>query len=241
MKKLTATTLIALLAASAVFGGRKTSQLRDWHFNLGDATDAKNENFDCSRWEKVRIPHDWAIDKPFDMNIDIQYAKVEADGDKTYKLRTGRTGALPCFGVGWYRTSFELDKEEAQKRVFLEFDGAMSLAKIYINSELAGERPYGYSSFCVDATKFVKAGKNQVAVRLDNKEQSSRWYPGAGLYRFVRVVVKENSHIKYNGVFATTPNVSADSAMVKIETEVENPDKLSVEHKIFDKNKSSRG
>ncbi len=237
MKKLTATTLIALLAASTVFGGRKTSQLRDWHFNLGDATDAKNENFDCSRWEKVRIPHDWAIDKPFDMNIDIQYAKVEADGDKTYKLRTRRTGALPCFGVGWYRTSFELDKEEAQKRVFLEFDGAMSLAKIYINSELAGERPYGYSSFCVDATNFVKAGKNQVAVRLDNKEQSSRWYPGAGLYRFVRVVVKEKSHIKYNGIFATTPNVSADSATVKIETEVENPDKLSVEHKIFDKNK----
>lgn len=174
MKKLAITALISLLAVSAVFGGRKTSQLRDWHFNLGDVPNANDANFDCSRWEKVRIPHDWAIGKPFDMNIDLQYAKVEADGDKTYNLRTGRTGALPCFGVGWYRTSFKLDKAEAQKRVFLEFDGAMSLAKVYVNSELAGERPYGYSSFCVDATKFVKAGKNQVAVRLDNKEQSSR-------------------------------------------------------------------
>lgn len=106
----------------------------------------------------------------------------------------------------------------------------MSLAKVYVNSELAGERPYGYSSFCVDATKFVKAGEKTVAVRLDNKTGSSRWYSGAGLYRFVRVVAKEKSHIKYNGIFATTPSVSADSATVKIETEVENPDKLAVEH-----------
>ena len=102
MKKYTTTALLAMLAALSAFAQRQTQNLRDWKFNMGDTPDAQAQDFDCSRWESVRVPHDWAIGKPFDMNIDIQYVKVEADGDKTYKLRTGRTGALPCFGIGWY-------------------------------------------------------------------------------------------------------------------------------------------
>lgn len=234
MKKYTTTALLVMLAALSAFAQRQTQNLRDWKFNMGDTPDAQAQDFDCSRWESVRVPHDWAIGKPFDMNMDIQYVKVEADGDKTYKLRTGRTGALPCFGIGWYKTQFDLPENLDGKRVFLEFDGAMSNATVYINSQLAGERPYGYSSFSIDATKFVKAGKNQVAVRLDNKEQSSRWYSGAGLYRFVRLVIKDATHIKYNGVYATTPKITNDAATVKVSAEIENADGATVENRIFD-------
>ena len=150
MKKLLAS--ICLMGAFASFADRTVQPLREWKFVLGDPQCAESSAFDDSSWQPVRVPHDWAIDKPFDMNIDMQYVKVEADGETEENLRTGRTGALPCFGKAWYRTAIDVPAD-ASKRVFLEFDGAMSQAKVYVNGEFAGGRPYGYSSFCVEITK----------------------------------------------------------------------------------------
>ncbi len=210
----------------------------DWKFSLGDIENAQKPSFDDSKWENVIVPHDWAIGKPFDMNIDMQVVKVDADGETTAKLRTGRTGALPCFGVGWYRKTINIPASQKGKKVFLEFDGAMSNAKIYVNGEFAGEWAYGYSSFEIDASKFVKFGeKNLIAVRLFNEEQSSRWYSGAGLYRNVRIVYKDPTHIVKDGLFITTPKIEKDNATVSVKTEISKPKNVAkIEHKILDAN-----
>lgn len=185
--------------------------------------DAVKKNFNDSEWENVIVPHDWAIDKPFDMRIDMQSVQVLEDGDKAPKMRTGRTGALPAFGIGYYRTSFKSDESMVGKRIRIEFDGAMSLAKVYLNGEYVGEWPYGYSSFAFDITdKWNFNGENIIAVRLENKPESSRWYSGAGLYRNVRLVVTEPVSVGHWGTYITTPNVSARKAGLNIETCVVN-------------------
>ncbi len=206
-----------------------------WKFSRGDFPQAENPSFDDSRWEKVSVPHDWAIGEEFDINIDYQMMKVVQDGETELRLRTGRTGALPCFGIGWYRKSVDIPADKKGSAVFLEFDGAMSNAKVYCNGEYVGTWPYGYASFSLDATKFVKFGeKNTLAVRLDNKSRSSRWYSGAGLYRNARLVYKSPTHVAYNGTYITTPKVSKDSATVNIKTDVENPDGAAkISHKIY--------
>lgn len=138
-------------------------------------------------------------------------------------MRTGRTGALPAFGIGYYRTSFKSDESMVGKRIRIEFDGAMSLAKVYLNGEYVGEWPYGYSSFAFDITdKWNFNGENIIAVRLENKPESSRWYSGAGLYRNVRLVVTEPVSVGHWGTYITTPNVSARKAGLNIETCVVN-------------------
>lgn len=234
-KKYAFITTMCVIAVVA-FAQRQTTFLRDWKFNFGNVSNAQALDFDASKWADVRVPHDWAIDKPFDMKIDMQYVQVIADGDKTAKLRTGRTGALPCFGTGWYRTNLDISESDSNKRIFVEFDGAMSRANVFVNGNYVGWRPYGYSSFCFEITKFVNfGGKNVVAVRLENPEQSSRWYPGAGLYRNVRLVKKSQSCIDYNGVYITTPEVSAKKALVEVKTEISNAKGCFVEHKVFDK------
>ena len=106
---------------------RKTVLLdENWKFSLGEIKDASKLNFNDSLWETVSVPHDWAIRKPFDLNMDMQWVQVKEDGEKEPKLRTGRTGALPIFGIGWYRKTIEIPVSDAGKRVFVEFDGAMS-------------------------------------------------------------------------------------------------------------------
>ena len=123
---------------------------------------------DDSAWQPVRLPHDWAIAGPFD-----------PDGD-------GGSGKLPWKGVGWYRKTFTLDEADAGREVYLDFDGVMAFPKVYINGQLAGEWDYGYTSFRVDATPYVKFGEpNTVAVRVDTRNWGTRWYPGAGIYRKV--------------------------------------------------------
>mgnify|MGYP000553305738 FL=1 len=157
------------------------------------------------------------------MRIDMQSVQVLEDGDKAPKMRTGRTGALPAFGIGYYRTSFKSDESMVGKRIRIEFDGAMSLAKVYLNGEYVGEWPYGYSSFAFDITdKWNFNGENIIAVRLENKPESSRWYSGAGLYRNVRLVVTEPVSVGHWGTYITTPNVSARKAGLNIETCVVN-------------------
>lgn len=216
--------IIALASCASPETGRETRLLDEgWKFTREDNPSSALPGYDDSAWETVSVPHDWAIAGPFDMDIDAQVVKVSEDGDKVKKLRTGRTGALPFIGTGWYR--YDLGELPADKgrRYRIEFDGAMSHAEVYVNGELVGKRPYGYSSFAFDITEYIGPGQeNILAVRLENKGESSRWYPGAGIYRNVRLVVLQPVHIAHWGTYVTTPEVGENTASVNIRTTVEN-------------------
>ena len=136
-------------------------------------------------------------------------------------MKTGRTGGLPYVGTGWYRTSFDAP---ADKEVTLLFDGAMSEARVYVNGKEACFWPFGYNSFHCNVTPFLnKDGKkNTLAVRLENRPQSSRWYPGAGLYRNVHLIVTDKIHVPVWGTQITTPHVDKDFASIRLQTKIEN-------------------
>jgi beta-galactosidase len=202
----------------------RTVQLLDtsWRFVNHDINVATLNQLDDASWQTVNVPHDWAILGNFDMNIDKQAVQVVEDGEKTAKLRTGRTGALPCFGVGWYRRALPVLKADEGKRIFIEFDGSMSRTKVYVNGQYVGEWPYGYSSFSFEITKFLQFGKeNTVSVRLENKTESSRWYPGAGIYRNVRLVKTATARIAQWGTYITTPTISEKMGEVNIKTTID--------------------
>jgi len=203
---------------------RKTILLdKDWKFSLGEIKNAPQMNVSDSSWETVSVPHDCAIRKPFDLNQDMQWVQVKEDGDKEPKLRTGRTGALPTFGIAWYRKSLEIAESDKGRCFFIEFDGAMSEAKIYCNGEYVGEWPYGYSSFSFELTRFIKFGQvNLLAVRLENKPESSRWYSGAGIYRNVRLVSTNPVHVAHWGTYIVTPEITSKKGTVSIQTKVLN-------------------
>lgn len=211
-------------AAQAEAGKREVLLLdQNWRFQLGDVAGAEAPEFDDANWCETSVPHDWAIGGTFDMNIDRQMVQVVADGEKTHRLRTGRTGALPAFGVGWYRKTLEIPEGDRGRRVSVEFDGAMSNAQVWLNGNKVGEWPYGYSSFQFDVTRFVNfGGENVLAVRLDNKESSSRWYSGAGLYRNVRLVTKDPVHVAHWGTDITTPEIDETRGVVSVRTKVAN-------------------
>lgn len=218
-------------------GAQRSSQaLEDgWRFLRDDVSGAQAVEYDDAKWTSVRIPHDWAISGPFARENDLQNVAVTQNGENEASVKTGRTGGLPYVGVGWYRRHF---KATPGKRVTLEFDGAMSEAHVYVNGKEAIFWPYGYNSFSCDVTDLVKAdgSDNLLAVRLENRPQSSRWYPGAGLYRNVRIVETEKIHIPTWGTQITTPKVSAEYASVCLRTTVENADtcRLKVETTIRD-------
>ncbi|WP_240904850.1 glycoside hydrolase family 2 TIM barrel-domain containing protein [Sphingobacterium sp. SGR-19] len=200
---------------------------KDWRFNRGDVDQAASIAFDDREWDKVTVPHDWAIYGPFDRAHDLQEVAVTQNGEKVATVKTGRTGGLPYVGVGWYRNTFDVTSfERSNKRVVLKFDGAMSEARVYVNGHEVCFWPYGYNAFHCDVTEFINpSGKdNLVAVRLENRPQSSRWYPGAGLYRNVHVIVTDKVHVPVWGTFVTTPFVSDTLASVRLETNIENAD-----------------
>ncbi len=177
--------------------------------NLGGDVSYTQPAFDDNTWRQVDVPHDWAIEGPF-----IPQAEPGSDG---------ATARLPWAGVGWYRKHFALAADDANRRIFLDLDGAMSYAEVWCNGQFAGGWPYGYSSWQLDLTPFVKAGADNVlAIRLENPPQSSRWYPGAGLYRNVWLVKTAPVHVAHWGTYVTTPLVSADSASANIDVVVQN-------------------
>jgi len=204
---------------------RQTIPLKyGWKFTRSDDSGSMAADYDDSAWERVRVPHDWAIAGPFDREVDVQrIVKKQADVERGVVEITGRTGGLPHVGVGWYRRLIRVPADGAGKRVRIEFDGAMSRSQIYCNGRLVGAWPYGYSSFSVDLTDAIEPGEeNLIAVRLENKTDSSRWYPGAGLYRNVRLVLLDPVHVAHWGTYVTTPEVSRESATVNLKTTVEN-------------------
>lgn len=190
----------------------------NWKFQKGDFENAFQSNFNDSKWEKVTVPHDWAIYGPFDKEIDKQTVAIVQNGEKVASEKTGRTGALPHVGSAWYRNKFTISAAEKGKKVILLFEGAMSEPQIYLNGKKVGEWAYGYSYFYFDVTDFINAGENTLAVKLTNKDFASRWYPGAGLYRKVSLIVKNKESIDQWGTSITTPFISKEVAKVNVKT-----------------------
>ena len=185
---------------------RRISLNKGWRFHKGEAQGAEKPEFDDSQWAAVRLPHDWAIDGPFDPNLNPH------------------TGALPISGTGWYRKSFLLP-DSARSRFFtIVFDGAMSNAAVWLNGHELGRRPYGYASFAFDLTPYLRFGRdaNVISVCLAPEEHSSRWYPGAGIYRNVWLDVTGPVHVAEWGTYVTTPEVSDEKATLAVKTEVQN-------------------
>jgi beta-galactosidase len=182
------------------------------YFNASDevlATDKEPANLQSpsaedSNWRSLNLPHDWAIEGPFSDTLE------------------NNTGLLPWKGIGWYRKHFQVNSNDAGKRIYVDFDGAMAYAKVWLNGRFVGEWPYGYTSFRLDLTPYVNYGKeNVIAVRLDTKSYDSRWYPGAGIYRNVWLVKTSELHVSQNGVFCTTPEVKKERAIVSVQAEIE--------------------
>lgn len=200
---------------------------KGWKFTKGEVSDAEAPAFNDIKWETVTIPHDWAIFGPFDKNNDLQNVAVTQNFETQASLKTGRTGGLPYVGTGWYRTTFH---STPGKQTTLIFDGAMNEARVFVNGKEACFWPYGYNSFYCDVTGLVNEdGKNNVlAVRLENRPQSSRWYPGAGLYRNVHVVTTEKIHVPVWGTQITTPFVKDEYASVCLHTTILNAEKTEL-------------
>lgn len=200
---------------------------KGWKFTKGEVSNAEMPAFNDAKWETVDIPHDWAIFGPFDKNNDLQNVAVTQNFETQASLKTGRTGGLPYVGIGWYRTTFH---STPGKQTTLIFDGAMSEARVFVNGKEACFWPYGYNSFYCDVTSLVNEdGKNNtLAVRLKNRPQSSRWYPGAGLYRNVHVVTTEKIHVLVWGTQITTPYVKDEYASVCLRTTILNAEKTEL-------------
>lgn len=203
-----------------------------WRFQKleGGATgdlDRSKPAHDDAGWRMLDLPHDWGVEGPF---------KAELPNS---------TGKLPWAGVGWYRKSFDAPESDRGRRVSLDVDGAMSHAQIWLNGERIGEWAYGYTSFRVELTPLLRPGaRNTLAIRLDNPPESSRWYPGGGLYRNVWLVKTGPVHVAHWGVFVTTPEVAREGAVVEVRTTIDNrgdrPATVGVEQEIFEQGAPER-
>ncbi len=186
-----------------------------WRFHRGEAEGAEAPAFDDSAWRPLDLPHDWAIEGPFDVKYNA------------------RCGGLPFHGTGWYRKRFDVPADAKGKAVFVTFEGAMYNAEVWINGHCLGNRPYGYMEFRFDLGDHLNyGGSNIIAVKLSPEDLSSRWYPGAGLYRYVWLDIRNPVHVAPWGVFVATPQVSARRATVKVETELVG--RGAVEHEVLD-------
>lgn len=197
---------------------------RNWKFTREDNPEFSSTNFNDAAWQTVTVPHDWAIYGPFSSKNDLQEVAIAQDGQKDALEHAGRTGGLPFVGVGWYRTKFTLPQFSVGKKATILFDGAMSNARVYINGKEVGYWPYGYNSFHFDITPYLnKETENTVAVRLENYPESSRWYPGAGLYRNVHVILTNDVYIPTWGTQISTPVITPAYAKVNLKTSIIRP------------------
>lgn len=179
----------------------------DWKFSRGDFPAAAEKDFDDSGWQQLDVPHDWAILDTFSKDNP-----------------TGRPGGFASGGVGWYRKTFTLSRRDAASKIAIEFGGVYENSEVWINGHYLGKRPFGYISFFYDLTPHLDfGGENVLSVRVDNSNQpSARWYTGCGIYRHVWLVKTGRLHLARHGVYATTPFICKDSAVVNIRTTVEN-------------------
>ena len=223
MNKFALLTLALATSALTASAQRNTINLKTWQFSR-----------DSVNYKPVTIPHDWAINGPFDKKWDLQFVAIEQNGETEKTEKSGRSGALPWIGRGFYKTTIDLKK--LPKTAVLEFDGAMADPHVYINGKLAGHWAYGYNAFRVDAAPYLKKGKNEISVSLNNREESSRWYPGGGLYRPVQLVTNADAAtINPWGCYFRTESIGNGKAEVSICTNINNVDKtLSIENQLVD-------
>ena len=232
MKILTILPAILLSIAAFAQEQRRETILKDWEFRKGHDIEATDG------WESVKVPHDWAIYGPFGRENDLQRVAVIQNGEYIPSDKTGRTGGLPYMGKGAYRRNINISEQELDgRRHVLLFDGAMSEAQVYVNGEKVCFWPYEYNSFHCDVTKQLQSGVNEVVVLLENRPQSSRWYPGAGLYRKVRHLTLPQIHVPVWGTYITTPHICNEYASVRIKTKVNGVDSgtiVTVKTRILD-------
>lgn len=243
-----------MIAVAAFAQNTEKLLLSGWRFQKGSCPGAEKSEYDDAKWQNVTIPHDWAISGPFDKEIDKQVVAIEQNGEKEATEKTGRSGALPWIGEGWYRTTITIP--EGYSHAELVFDGAMAEPRVYVDGQEVGYWAYGYNTFSLDITNALPRdrsieghllpGKHTLAVHLQNVEESSRWYPGAGLYRPVRLLLGLNAGIKTFGTFARTTRVdginaqgtNASSALLTVNAElrIDNNDKRerTVWHRLYD-------
>ena len=204
-RSITFMTLALALTTLCQAQSRKVINLPSWDFSR-----------DGKAWQQVAVPHDWAISGPFDKKWDLQMVAIEQNGEKEKSEKSGRSGALPWIGEGMYKMNLQLPK--GYKRAVLVFDGAMSQPVVKVNGKEAGRWAYGYNAFRIDITPYVKFGgkKNLVEVHLNNVEESSRWYPGGGLYRPVSVELYGNENFSTWDTFVRTLKADKQEAEVEV-------------------------
>lgn len=181
-------------------------------------------SYDDSEWEPINLPHDWAIKDPFYVGNNVPVG--------------GGMGRLPIHGIGWYRGKVQVSKADRGRSVYLDIDGAMSYSIVWLNGYLVGRWPYGYSSYRLDLTPYLKFGDdNLLAIRVDNPGNSSRWYPGGGIYHNAWLIKTSPTHVSQWGTFITSRNVSKSSAILNLAVQVvntgETSEKLSVETDVY--------
>jgi len=216
-----------VLVFALLLAGRPQAEARvtedfdvNWRFSRGDFAGAMMPAFEDGSWRQLDVPHDWSIEGPFGPEW------------------SSGNGYAPG-GIGWYRKHFHLDPAQKNQRVAIEFDGVYENSEVWINGQFLGARPFGFASFEYDLTPYVKwnAGDNVVAVRVDHSRfADSRFYTGSGIYRNVRLTLADPRRIAHWGVYVTTPRIKGDTAVVRVETTVENhlagPGKLSLQTDI---------
>ena len=208
--------LTMAVAATAIAQPRCEITLSDnWQFCKGSCDN------DGAVWKTVSVPHDWAISGPFDKKWDLQTVAIEQNGEKQATEKSGRSGALPWIGEGHYRRTFQIP--EGYEHAELVFDGAMAEPSVSINGQKAGYWAYGYNAFRIDITPYIKTGDNLLEVDLKNVEESSRWYPGAGIYRPVKLVLTPKSHIDMWQTCVQTLSIQENKALIRVSAKVENP------------------
>ena len=203
MKKQFLTMLLAAPLAMLAQPRQEITLSDNWSFSHDNKT-----------WQTVSVPHDWAIAGPFDKKWDLQKVAIEQNGETEATEKSGRSGALPWIGKGYYRRTINIPRKCMHAELL--FDGAMAEPTVYLNGEKVGYWAYGYNAFRVDITPYMKTGENQLEVDLQNLEESSRWYPGAGIYRPVKLILTGNSSIDPWKTFIRTTDISQGQAQLDI-------------------------
>ena len=205
--------LVAFLTATVIASAQvrqETTLTDDWQFSQ-----------DKKIWQNVSIPHDWAIAGPFDKKWDLQKVAIEQNGETEATEKSGRSGALPWIGEGHYRRTLTIPA--GSEHAELIFDGAMAEPVVFINGQKAGYWAYGYNAFRVDITPFMKVGDNLLEVDLKNVEESSRWYPGAGIYRPVTLLLTQQTHLDDWSIYVRTVSQKDGKAVLEVEGKVIKP------------------
>ena len=206
---------------ACAIGCMLTAQARDrqnfdngWRFVLADSAQMSKTDYHDTHWRALNLPHDWAV-----------------EGDFLCSNPSGAGGGALPGGIGWYRKTFNLQKKQGE-RYFIEFDGVYMNTRVYINGKEVGYRPYGYSSFEYDITPYLIAGRNVVAVRVDNSDQpNSRWYSGCGIYRHVWFTKTADVHVKHWGMHV----VANPDGRISVTADVESQGKAyKVRNQVFD-------